>query len=93
VELNVLSERGALHKSERMHSDHIARAMARERHRDLVPAQRRLERSALDIEAGETDGARAVGPGPDPKSRALSRFGRAIAGRGTGRKQTGQQAS
>jgi hypothetical protein len=85
----------ALHNSERMHSDHIARAMARERHRDLVPALRGLERerSAVGIEAGETDGARAVRPGPEPSSRALSRFVRAIAGRGTGRKQTGQQAS
>jgi hypothetical protein len=75
-----------------MFSYHIARAMARERQRDLVPELRGLKRqpSAFGIENGE--GARAVSSGSKLGSRARSRFRRSRADGATGRGHTGKPA-
>ena len=75
-----------------MFSDHIARAMARERQRDLVPELRGLERErgAFGKENGE-DG-RVASPRSKPGSRAPSRFRRARADGATGRSYRGEPA-
>jgi hypothetical protein len=59
-----------------------------------VPELRGLqrERSTFGTRDGETTGAHADGPGAEPRSRALSRFGRALARTPMGRSQVGEQA-
>lgn len=76
-----------------MFGDHIARALARERQRDLMPELRELEREreAFGIEDGQANDARSVGLGSESGSRARSHFARAPARRATGGSQTGQQ--
>jgi hypothetical protein len=84
----------AVHKSERIFSNHIAHAMAHERQQDLVPELRALERerSAFGIEDGETDGALGVGPEAELATRSRFRFHRVPARRATGQSQRGQPA-
>jgi len=67
-----------LHKSERMFGDHIARAMAHERQRDIVPELRRpkSERSRFGVRDGRTGGASAASPGSESDTEAPSRVGR-----------------
>jgi len=59
-----------------MLGDHIARAMALERQRDLVPEMRKTkrERKASDTESGETGGDRSGSSQSEPKVRARSRL-------------------
>jgi hypothetical protein len=73
-----------------MFGDHIARAMALERQRDLVPELRELEHNSFDIGAGEINGTRAVDPGSPPLRRARFRFARASTRRATGENQPGR---
>jgi hypothetical protein len=75
-----------------MLGNHIASALARERQRELVPELRELERTALEVEDGEVDDARALAGGPRCGRRLWARFGRVPGLGARGRSQAREQA-